>query len=64
MCEKIEDTMDVKFKNLTGILPRQGHLNAILRIFDYMKSHVEAKLVFDIKRFDMELGKEIRKELP
>ena len=31
-------------------IPREGHLNGMLRVFDNLKSHSKAKLVFD-KRY-------------
>ena len=41
-------------------MPREGHLSAVLRIFGYLKCHSKAKLVFDIRKFDLELGNEIK----
>ena len=43
-------------------IPREGHLNAMLRVFGYLKFHDKAKLVFDIRKFDLELGEEIKHE--
>jgi len=42
-----------------NILPREGHLNGMLRVFGYLKTFKKAKLVFDFRNFTHDLGEEI-----
>jgi len=43
---------------LYNILPREGHLNGMLRVFGNLKTFKKAKLVFDFHDFTHDLGKE------
>ena len=40
-------------------IPREGHLNGMLRVFGYLKSHSKAKLVFDTRDFTVPMGDEV-----
>ena len=40
-------------------IPREGHLKGMLRVFGYLKSHAKAKLVFDTRDFQEEIGKTV-----
>ena len=40
-------------------LPREGHLNGMIRLFGYLKNHSKAKLVFDTQDFAGETADEV-----
>ena len=40
-------------------IPREGHLNGMLRVFGYLKSHSKAKLVFVTRDFTVPMGDEV-----
>ena len=42
-----------------NILSREGHLNGMLQVFDYLKTFKKAKLVFDYRDFTQDSGEEI-----
>ena len=43
-----------------NILPREGHLNGMLRVFGYLKTFKKAKLVFDYRDFTHDSVEEIQ----
>ena len=36
-----------------GALPREGHFDAVVRMFAYLKKHLRSRLVYDTKPVDL-----------
>ena len=42
-----------------NVMPREGHLEGMLRVFGYLRSFETAKLVFDIRDLTEDVGQEV-----
>ena len=44
---RIDITCEVSMMSSCHALPRRGHLEAVMRMFSYLKSHERSRIVFD-----------------
>ena len=44
---RIDITCEVSMMSSCRALPRRGHLEAVMHIFSYLKSHERSRIVFD-----------------
>ena len=50
---RIDVTQEVSLMARFGALPREGHFDAVVRMFTYLKKHVRSRLVYDAKLVDL-----------
>ena len=50
---RIDVTQEVGLMARFGALPREGHFDAVVRMFAYLKKHLRSRLVYDTKPVDL-----------
>ena len=50
---RIDVTQEVGLMARFGALPREGHFDAVVRMFAYLKKHLRSRLMYDTKPVDL-----------